>query len=77
MVTKFSTALRSRLGKGVGRAGCSMACPTSGEPTAFLDPYDAAHSGWVSFEEWPGNVKAFGNCRERTRSLVRRPELWV
>lgn len=85
MVTEFGQLvsqpqveiLGSELANGVCRAGCSRVGPSSGEPVAFLNPYDTRHTERISFEEWPGSVRAFGDCRERTRSLVRRPESWV
>lgn len=45
--------------------------PGSGKPVAFLDPCDMGHTERLSFEEWPGSVRAIGGGRERSRCLGR------
>lgn len=35
-------------------------------------PCDTGPTERISFEEWPGSVRATGDCGERTRCLVRR-----
>lgn len=82
VVTTFSTASeqaaegvpwnRARKGCGqCGRDGVLQEGPGSGKPVAFRDPCDRGHTERLSFEEWPGSVRAIGGGRERSRCLVR------
>lgn len=47
-------------GDQLGQGGVPQGGSGSAKPVAFLDPHDAGCTQRISFEEWPGSVRAIG-----------------